>query len=66
MTIDLRSIIRARLAELGMTQADLAEAIGWPRARNGDISRYLSGARECRSDMIELILVALRMHITPE
>jgi hypothetical protein len=62
--LDLRAIVRARLAALDWTHAELARRMaaaagGDPDSRERTVHRYLTLARPIYSDALETMLAAL-------
>ncbi|WP_027080410.1 helix-turn-helix domain-containing protein [Luteimonas mephitis] len=53
--------LRARREELGLTQAALSAALGWPQQR---LSAIEAGAR--RLDVLEFLHLTARLGLTPE
>lgn len=60
--IDLRAAIRARLAEIGMTQTTLAERVG--RSRH-NVSAYLNGHVDWGGQTVGLALAAVGLRVVP-
>lgn len=57
----IRQAVRARMAELGMTQQQLAERMGW---RQSQISRFLRGYQGMSAEKFSQLMSILRLKVT--
>lgn len=58
----IRTVVAGRIAELGMSQSDLAKRAD---CTQGCISAFLGGLREIRTDKLARIMAALGLEMRP-
>lgn len=68
---DLRALVTARLAELGIDQAEAARRVApaWgcrPGSAASRLSRWMRGARDMTTDALADLLGALGLTLTPD